>query len=1371
VIATPVRAILDTGAGPNLIREEVLQEDWERYRVRDEPAYNIVGAGGRRLRQKGVILLHVELGNLRARARFVVVPGLAAECILGCQFINRHVRNILPRERRVTLSNDSVISILHDSGSPPPSADRKSSANVPPPSTKIRISKLTSVPPRAETLVWVQCAAPGLRFLQALSKGNALGVYLASGVAEILPSQPFPVRIINTSERERKLPKGMILGHALPHPTGIVALADEDDRRTPWGDAREEAPYLPNNDPPPLPDRPDVDGELWRSSVDLAHLLPLDREKVFQMLCKHRSMWDGRLGHVHSTSHRIDLIPGAKPVHAQPYRAGPRAREAESAEVQRMLKAGVIEPANSEWASPVVLVPKPDGSMRFCIDYRRLNALTVRDSYPLPRMDECIDSLGEARVFSTLDCNSGYWQIPVDPADRAKTTFTSHEGLYWFLRMPFGLRNAPATFQRFVDITLAGLTWKTCLVYLDDIIIFSKTKEEHLDHLDAVLQRLYSAGLSLNLKKCYFFKETVSYLGHVIHPGKLSVAEKNTHALRTAKPPTTQSELRSFLGLCNVYRRFVAGFAKIASPLNALLRKGEGPQLGVLSPDQLTAFETLRARLLDPPILALPRADGVFTLDTDASNEQIGCCLYQDQPDGTKHPIGYWSRGLASAERNYSTTEKECLAIVWAVLQLRPYLEGKRFVIRTDHHSLRWVLNLSDAQGRLARWRLRLLEFDFEVQYSPGRAHYGADTMSRLQSTDEEISIATKSVDTDIPCFTLEKEREPSIFQVEDVRRLQEEDTASRHLTRHVGADPTVDHDNFGLVGRLLPSGEFQLSLPPPLLALTPISIVETALDPDAPSCDVLEDASHLSKGEATDIQDTFSRFDASTVEEVLPQTLQLEEIIREQASDPDCKTFALSTGRDSLFDYNESGLLVRKAPLDGVEQIVIPVSLQPRLLHVEHFPRTAGHPGVSRMFRSLRRRYFWRNMSTDISETVRRCVTCAKNRISERKRTSFLKLFPASEPLEYVSLDILGPLPKTEHGNRFLLVITDRFSKLTRTVPLRTITAFVVAKAFCEHWVFAYGPPRHALTDNGTQFTAKFFLAVCRELGIAKVFTTAYHPQTNGQVERYNRTIVNALRGYVSERQNDWDEYTSALTFGYNCRIHASLGLAPFELVLSRPPPPLSIEIPEKGTHDTPETAKFRFLWRIRNLNLLARRRLADSQARYKKNYDHHVREKNKNVQVGSWVYLRREVHTAGVNPKLDAQVDGPFQVLESAGRTFVLQQGEGQVRVSSDRLTPAPSPETMDTGDQRHSHSGNSEANPSDNAETQSEAVDTDDDKEYVFERIIGARNQNDGTLRYRVRWYGYGREADTWEPSNHLPKDALQRYHQRTGLPYPQ
>jgi Reverse transcriptase (RNA-dependent DNA polymerase) len=402
---------------------------------------------------------------------------------------------------------------------------------------------------------------------------------MANGIAEVIPLQPFLVRVVNTSIHECCIPRGMVLDDALPHPKAVISITEE----IPGGERDSPVPHIP-----------DVDGELWREEVDINHLLPQEQSQVLGMLERHRSMWDGRLGQVHAATHRIDLIPTVKPVHAQPYRAGPRARAAESAEIQRMLKEGVIEPATSEWASPVVLVPKSDSSTKFCVDHRRLNALTIRDSYPLPRMDEYIDSLGDAKLCSTLDCNSGYWQIPVEPKDKDKTTFTSHKGTFRSSRMPFGLTNAPATFQRIVNMTSTTL-------------LFSRRPSSHLRHLGDVLSRLYGAGLSLKLRKCHFVKEPVSYLGHVIRPGQPAVAENNTAALKDIQAPTTQTELRSFLGLCNVYRRLVPHFSKIAATLNGFPRKGEGPKLGLLDEDQLHAFDCLREKLLNPPILALPR--------------------------------------------------------------------------------------------------------------------------------------------------------------------------------------------------------------------------------------------------------------------------------------------------------------------------------------------------------------------------------------------------------------------------------------------------------------------------------------------------------------------------------------------------------------------------------------------------------------------------------------------------------------------------------------------------------------------------------------------------------------------------------------------
>jgi hypothetical protein len=427
--------------------------------------------------------------------------------------------------------------------------------------------------------------------------------------------------------------------------------------------------------------------------------------------------------------------------------------------------------------------------------------------------------------------------------------------------------------------------------------------------------------------------------------------------------------------------------------------KGESPQLGEISLEKKDAFEKRRQNLLDPPILALPGAEGLFNLDTDASQNQIGCCLFQDQPDGSKHPVDYCSRGLTSAEKNYSTTEKECLAIVWEILQLRPYLECKRFVIRTDHNSLRWVLNLADAQGWLARWRLLLLEFDFEVQYSPGEAHHGADTMSRLPSTYPEIMSPHRSIDTEIPCFTVDAAAvDPMLLLVENLRNIQAADLSCCKISTLFGAHPLVEYDDSGVLGRLLPSGHFEPELPELLRKTTPVTVVRDLPLPLPESTPhVRVDPSQLRRGVQSD---AISIDMAYAADEVLPQTLQLEELIAEQAHDAECRELADLCGDNTVFDHNDAGLLVRKEPLDGSEQIFVPAALRPRILHLEHYPRVAGHTGVSRMFRSLLRRYFWRNMSADVAETVRQCAVSAKNRILERKRTSFLKLFPASEPL-----------------------------------------------------------------------------------------------------------------------------------------------------------------------------------------------------------------------------------------------------------------------------------------------------------------------------------------------------------------------------------
>ena len=397
--------------------------------------------------------------------------------------------------------------------------------------------------------------------------------------------------------------------------------------------------------------------------------------------------------------------------------------------LEEMQSQGVIEPSHSPWASPVVMVRKKDGSLRFCIDYRKLNEVTRKDSYPLPRVDDLLDSLSDAQWFSTLDLRSGYWQVEVDPRDREKTAFSTPRGLFQFRVMPFGLCNAPSTFQRLMELVLAGLSWEVCLAYLDDVVVFGRTWEEHLQRLKMVLMRLKEAHLKLHPKKCQFFKKSVAFLGHVISNNGVSTEPDKINAIVHWPTPTNLAEVQSFLGLASYYRRFIHKFAEVAAPLHRLQEKG----IPFFWSEQCNvAFETLKRRLSSAPVLAFPQPGNMFILDTDASESGIGAVLSQNQ-DGVERVISYGSRTLTKSERNYCVTRKELLALVYFLRHFRPYLLGRQFLVRTDHAALKWIQQFKEPEGQIARWLEQLQEFNFQTEYRAGKNHCNADALSRIQ--------------------------------------------------------------------------------------------------------------------------------------------------------------------------------------------------------------------------------------------------------------------------------------------------------------------------------------------------------------------------------------------------------------------------------------------------------------------------------------------------------------------------------------------------------------------------------------------------------------------------------------------------------------
>ena len=480
---------------------------------------------------------------------------------------------------------------------------------------------------------------------------------------------------------------------------------------------------------------------------------------------------DSELGCATAVKHSIDT-GGHPPIKQQPYRSPVIYREKISQMIDKMRADGIIQPSHSPWASPIVIVPKKDGSLRFCVDYRRLNAVTRKDVYPLPRIEDILASLGEAKRFTSLDLASGYWQIELDESAREKSAFTTHRGLYEFTRMPFGLCNAPATFQRVMQQVLAGVEWDSVFSFIDDLLVASKTFSEHLNHLREVLQRLRAANLRLKTRKCSLLREETTYLGHVISTEGIKPDPAKTRQVENYPHPTDATKVRQFVGLASFYRRFIPNFATVAAPLHYLTKKNV---VFCWTPECEDAFQKLKKLLVTAPVLAYPRfgAGQSFVLETDASGVGLGAILSQEQEDGTIHPVAYASRSLDKHERNYGISELETLGLVWAVRYFRPYILGHPCTVYTDHVACLSILNTEKPSGKLARWALTIQEMDLTIKHKPGKANSNADALSRNVAVVNSVT-------------TSEEEEEVTDQDLQSLREQQWEDPKLKPMLQYL---------------------------------------------------------------------------------------------------------------------------------------------------------------------------------------------------------------------------------------------------------------------------------------------------------------------------------------------------------------------------------------------------------------------------------------------------------------------------------------------------------------------------------------------------------------------------------------------------------
>lgn len=546
------------------------------------------------------------------------------------------------------------------------------------------------------------------------------------------------------------------------------------------------------------------------TKVNIGDIPDADRTRVLQLLEKYKDVFaknTKKPKQVNNASHSIDT-GGCLPIFKKPYQIPYAYTENFNTQTEEMLKNGIIRPSKSPWNAPVILVKKKDQSLRFVCDFRALNDATIKDTYPLPKIGEVIDRMEGSTYFTTLDCASAYWSIPLKEEDKEKTAFSGPRGKYEFNVTPYGLCNAGASYQRMMDISLSGLSMFKILTYLDDIVIFSRSLEEHEKQLEMLLERLRRCNISLNLSKCSFAMKEVDFLGYSLNGDGVKPQKRLTDAIRNFPTPNTKKELKRFLGISNYYRDFIPMYADISSPLNALTSEKSDY---LWTNECENAFVDLKSKLCSYPVLTFPRLGESFVVEVDGSDVAVGGVLLQEDERGIEHPVAYFSNTLKREQRNWSAHSKEAYAIVLATRHWKSYLVGTKFRTRSDHNPLTTLRKTKDPRGKFQRWLTELEELTFDIEYKPGKLNVVPDALSRVINPAEHEPVD----DLDDKLYNILIEGENFMSQLKE-EQMKDEVIADAKLKtetsrkidrgryRHVQKQLRVENDLLTKSGRII---------------------------------------------------------------------------------------------------------------------------------------------------------------------------------------------------------------------------------------------------------------------------------------------------------------------------------------------------------------------------------------------------------------------------------------------------------------------------------------------------------------------------------------------------------------------------------------
>ena len=809
----------------------------------------------------------------------------------------------------------------------------------------------------------------------------------------------------------------------------------------------------------------DVQMRFSRSGVHLNSLycaevpkeLPEDQASALgKIIQAFGELTTDKLTRTHLITHSINTGDNP-PVRMRQYPFAPTLMRQLNTELDSMLEEGVVSPSNSPWCSPVLMVRKKSGEYRFCFDGRMLNSVTVQDSYPLPRIDSILSKLNESKFLSTIDLKSAFWQIPLDEASKPKTAFAvPGRGLFHFNVLPFGIADSPRTMQRLIDNLFGPSLEPHLFGYLDDLIISTSTIEKHIEILTEVHKRLKTANLTINLSKCKFVRASLPFLGFIVDSEGIRTDPEKVKTIHEYPRPSTVTQIKRFLGMIGWYRRFIPDFSTHSAIITALMAGKKKSQPIVWSPEANKSFEELKSRLTKAPVLVAPDFSKPFTIQTDASATGLAAVLFQEI-EGKEHPIAYASKTMNSAQKNYSVTEQECLAVLFGIEKFRPYVEGSKFRILTDHHSLLWLRTLKNPTGRLCRWAISLAQYDFTIEHRKGSLNVVADAASRINVVE-------------VPQQTF---------------------------------DPWYND----------------------------------------------------------------LRTKISTFPEKYPSFRIKEQKIFRCVNTP------------NFAGTNNSHW-----------KLLLPKELRKQALLECHDEPLASHLGTFKTLGRLRELYYWPDMKNDVIRYVRACSICAKTKASSQAKPGLMgQVKQVRFPFQMLSIDFLGPLPRSRSGNQHILVVTDCFTKYVFLKAFPKATSRAVCKFLEEDIFLVFGVPQSIICDNGSQFISKEFTNFIDSYKVQKIFYNAkYHPQHN-PAERVNRTIISAISGYLHDNHRLWDVHLPKIAQAIRLATHVATGKSPSFLTFGRLVPtagnfygpippgietPPEVSSPEKYTHEIKKLA-----------------------------------------------------------------------------------------------------------------------------------------------------------------------------------------------------